>query len=343
MCDTLCALPPASVAGATVFGKNSDRPPDEPQDLEWHPPRRDAGRLRTTYIDVDAAAGETIGVLGSRPRWMWGFEHGVNEAGLAVGNEAVYTTLDPRPFPPALVGMDLVRLALERAPDAAAGVEVIVALLDRYGQGGGGHDGGKRPYWSSFLLADPRTAYVVETSGTDVAVEQVTDRRAISNRTTIDWFDEACGVRSPIQERLVDPRLAASRSFLGSGPATVGSVQEHLRRHVGGDDGWTICMHADGEVTTASMVAGLTDEGPRIAHVLLGQPCRSLFVPVVVGEPLGPVPAWERFAALGPAGVDERRDLERVLAREVAPGVGWNEQVWSRVAEVLDGPGYRRP
>ena len=343
MCDTLCALPAATASGTTLFGKNSDRPPDEPQDLEWHPARRDTGPLRTTYLEIEPSPRETIGVLGSRPRWMWGFEHGINEAGLAVGNEAVYTTLDPRPFPPALVGMDLVRLALERAADAASGVEVVVGLLDRYGQGGGGHEGGRRPYWSSFLLADSGAAYVVETSGTDVAVEEVEDRRAVSNRTTIGWFDEACGVRSPVQARVVDPRLDASRAFLATGTLTVESVQEHLRRHVGGADGWTICMHADGEATTASMVVPLAPSGPRVAHVLLGQPCRSLYVPVVVGEDLGPVPPWEAFAALGTDGVDERRELEQALAREVAAGVGWNQQVWSRVTEVLGPPGYRRP
>ena len=335
MCDTLCALPPATTAGATVFAKNSDRPPGEPQDLEWHPSRRDTEGLRTTYVEIDAAPGETLGVLGSRPRWMWGFEHGVNEAGLAVGNEAIYTTLDPRPFPAALVGMDLVRLALERAPTAAEGVEVIVELLDRYGQGGAGHDGGKRPYWSSFLLADPGAAFVVETSGTEVAVEEVTARRAISNCPTIGWFDEACGIRSPIRALRTEPRLAASSRFLDAAPVSVAAARDHLRSHVGGDEGWTICMHADVEATTASMVVALPGAGPRIAHVSLGHPCRSMFVPVVVGEPLGDVPAWEHFAASTDAGVDERRRLEAELAAEVRPGVGWNEQVWERVTAVL--------
>ena len=335
MCDTLCALPPASANGVTVFAKNSDRPPTEPQDLEWHPPRHDAGGTRTTYVEIDAHPRDTFGVLGSRPRWMWGFEHGVNETGLAIGNEAVYTTLDPRPFPPALVGMDLVRLALERAPDAAGGVEVIVGLLERYGQGGGGHAGGAKPYWSSFLLADPAQAFVLETSGTEVAVEEVTDRRAISNRTTIDWFDEAYGIRSPSTAVLVDPRLAASRAVLGSGPVDVHVLEQHLRSHEGGADGWTVCMHADVEVTTASMVVALPEEGPRIAHVLLGQPCRSLYVPVVVGEPLGDVLPWERFAALGDDGVHERRAVEAALAREVRPGCGWNTSVWSRIDDLL--------
>ena len=337
MCDTLCALPPASASGVALFAKNSDRPPGEAQDLEWHRPRLDGEPLRTTYLEIDPHPSETLGVLGSRPRWMWGFEHGVNEAGLAVGNEAVYTTLDPRPFPPALVGMDLVRLALERAPDAGTGVAVIVELLERYGQGGGGHDGGAKPYWSSFLLADPTTAFVLETSGTDVAVEEVTDRRAISNRTTIGWFDEACGIRSPSTAVLVDPRLEASRATLASGPADVDLLKAHLRSHEGGADGWTVCMHADVEATTASVVAQLPAHGPPIAHVSLGHPCRSLFVPVVVGEPLGRVPSWERFAALGEQGVEERRALEQELSREVRPGSGWNASVWERVGDVLPG------
>ena len=318
-----------------MFAKNSDRPPTEAQDLEWHPARSGDGRQRTTYLEVEGPRRDTIGVLGSRPRWMWGFEHGVNEAGLAVGNEAIYTTLDPRAFPPALVGMDLVRLALERAPDAAAGVEVIVGLLDRYGQGGSGHEGGSKPYWSSFLLADPHAAYVLETSGTDVAVEEVDQRRAISNRTTIGWFDEACGIRSPVVEALTEPRLQASRAVLSAGPASVSGMKDHLRSHVGGADGWTVCMHADTEATTASMVAALPAAGPRIAHVLLGQPCRSIYLPVVVGEPLGRIPAWEDFAALDETGVDDRRALEAVLAADALAGIGWNDTVGDRVGDLL--------
>ncbi len=334
MCDTLCALGPATENGATVFAKNSDRPPDEPQDVEWYPAHDGAGSLRTTYLDVEDR-GPRLGVLGSRPRWMWGFEHGINEAGLAVGNEAVYTTLDPRDFPDALVGMDIVRLVLERCSTVDEGVAEIGALLDRYGQGGGGQAGGARPYWSSFLLADPSTASVVETSGTDRAVESVGDRRAISNRLTIEPFATDHSIDSSLLDVLVQPRLDASREVLDGGPASVDSMKTHLRSHAGGDEGWTICMHAGSEATTASMVAELPSTGPRVAHVLLGQPCRSIYVPLVVGEPLGDVPAWARFATITDDAIDALRSLEAGLVKDVAPDVNWNEHVWLSVEPFL--------
>jgi secernin len=191
MCDCLVALAPATRAGATIFAKNSDRPPGEAQPLEQHPPRRDTSRVRCTYVEVEPAGGETLGLVGSRPWWCWGFEHGVNTAGVAIGNEAVYTTLDPRSVPPALLGMDLVRLGLERGRSAAAAVSVMIDLLERHGQGGSGHHGVDRPYWSSFLVADGGDAWVLETSGRTWATEQVTRARAVSNRTTIPDFDAA--------------------------------------------------------------------------------------------------------------------------------------------------------
>src|SRR5688572_18986878 len=152
---------------------------------------------------------------------MWGVEHGVNDAGVAAGNATIYTTLDPRSAPDGLTGMDLVRLVLERCDRAADGVALIERLLQEVGQGGSGHAGSRRPYWSSFLLADPAEAFVVETSGTALAVEAVSDVRATSNRTTIPAFDASH--RHPRQPAatLVDPRLTASRAALAGRPVTV--------------------------------------------------------------------------------------------------------------------------
>lgn len=335
MCDTLCALP-AAAGGASLFAKNSDRPPGEAQRLEWHPPRRDEAPVRATYIDVEPHAGETVGALLSRPWWMWGAEHGVNEAGVAAGNEAIYTTLDPRRFPPALTGMDLVRLGLERASTAEEAVDVMTGLLERYGQGGSCEPGVDRPYWSSFLVADPSAAWVLETSGTTWAAEPVERTRAISNRTTIPAFDALHRhPRQPV-ERLVDPRWRASGAVLAAEPVDVPALVGHLRSHVG-EDGWTVCMHAgDEQATTASLVARL-DGGRPMGWWCAGWPCRSVYIPLAVGPVGEPVP-WERFACLGPLRADERAlldELEASLARDMSKSSDWPYEAWRRADEAL--------
>ena len=80
-CDTLVVLGPHTRDGHTLFAKNSDRPPDECQPL-FRAPRlaHEAGEpaalpVRRRFPQV----AETLAVLGSRPWWLWGFEHGVNE------------------------------------------------------------------------------------------------------------------------------------------------------------------------------------------------------------------------------------------------------------------------
>lgn len=280
MCDLLCALPSAT-GGATMFAKNSDRPPDEPQVFEWIPAHVIDGPTRATHVEVPRLGRRqlTRGVFGSRPTWGWGLEQGVNELGVAAGNATIYTTLDPRSAPDGLTGMDIVRLVLERCTSASKGVELIEQLLATVGQGGSGHAGAPQPYWSSFLIADPRSAYVVETSGNTMAVEEVTSARAISNRTTIPAFDAAHRHPGQPVETLVDPRLQASERALAGRPVTVGSLQAHLASHEGGEDGWTVCMHVDGpehrEATTASMVAELPAGASPVVHHLTGSPCQG--------------------------------------------------------------------
>lgn len=294
MCDLLCALPHAA-GGQTLFAKNSDRPPGERQVLEWLPPRLDEQVTRATYVAVPAHPDATFGVVAARPAWGWGLEHGVNEAGLAAGNATIYTTLDPRSAPDALTGMDLVRLVLERCADAERAVSLLAELLATVGQGGSGHEGERRPYWSSFLLADPYRAFVVETSGNDGAVEEVTDVRAISNRTTIAGFSaEHAHPRQPV-DALVQPRLDASCRILAQRPVTVADLQAHLCSHEGGRDGWTVCMHVDtpghAEVTTSSIVAELPAHGPPVVHLLLGSPCQGTYRRLTVesgAPPLAP-------------------------------------------------------
>lgn len=279
MCDCLVALPCATDGTGTLFAKNSDRPPAERQLVHWSPPRRDHDTVVVTHIAVAAHRTHTLGCVLSRPAWGWGAEHGVNEAGVAIGNTTVYTRLDPRGAPVGLTGMDLVRLALERATTAAAAVSVITELLVLHGQGGSGHDPAAgpdaRPYWNSFLVADCKSAFVLDTSGAQWASEPVSDVRAISNRTSIPAFDAVHRhPRQPV-DRLVDPRWQASQRVLADRPVTVEALQRHLRSHDScGDPGWSVCMHVDGvESTTASMIALLSEGADPVLWALTGSPC----------------------------------------------------------------------
>ena len=335
MCDCLLALGPAADGDGALFAKNSDRPPGEAQAIEWVAARRDDGPVRATYIDVDPHRGDTIGTLLSRPVWQWGAEHGVNEAGVAAGNEMIFTKLDPRAFPPALTGMDLVRLGLERATNAADAVAVMIDLLERYGQGGSGHEDGEHPYWSSFLVADAGEGWVLETSGRAWASERIGRTRAISNRTTIFEFDAANRhPRQPV-ETLVDPRLRASDAVLAAQPVTVADVKRHLRTHVG-EQGYTICMHAPEQHSTASLIAELPRNGkPPLTHVLLGWPCRSVYVPLYVGRPIGDPLTADRFLPLRPAHRRALDELERSLLADAKDNDEWAPEAWGRVERAV--------
>lgn len=188
-CDTFVVLPPGTPSQSIVFGKNSDRPYDEVQEVVFIPATENdcSAKLKCTYIEIEQAA-HTHAVILSKPSWMWGAEMGANEHGVCIGNEAVWTKLNgPEDSVEKLLGMDLVRLGLERAATAAAAVQVIVSLLEQYGQGGNCSDTiPSFTYHNSFLIADCSEAWVLETAGKLWAAEKVTSGvRNISNELSI--------------------------------------------------------------------------------------------------------------------------------------------------------------
>jgi secernin len=275
MCDTLCVVG----TDRTLFAKNSDRPRDEVQVVEAHTERPAGGTIRATHVELDDAG--SCALIGSRPEWMWGFEHGVNEHRVAIGNERIFTVDDPRTAPPALTGMDLVRLGLERGTSADGAVEVMTGLLEHHGQGGRCAEDKDDPYWSSFLVADPRGAWILETSGRTWAARRVDDGAAISNRVSLgreltrtsanvpdgadfdEWRDPA------IPTVPADDRLASTRACVATGAAALRpcDLAATLRDHGhgpwgapgGGMDtlsalptgvdaelhGFTVCFHVD--------------------------------------------------------------------------------------------------
>lgn len=194
-CDSLVAVGNSTRDGDVLFAKNSDRPAFECQPLVQLPARRrlSGQRVRCTYIDIPQTA-ETARVIGSRPFWCWGFEHGLNEHGVAIGNHTVFTKDELGGL--GLIGMDIVRLGLERGTSAKGALEEMTRLIETYGQGGSGYHDKQWPYHNSFLLADRSEAYLLETSDRRWAVRQIENVGSASNHLTIgsDWTALSDGV-----------------------------------------------------------------------------------------------------------------------------------------------------
>ena len=326
MCDTLVATPPTTASRAMLFAKNSDRQPNEAQAVDFfaaagHAPGDD---VRCTYITIPQER-STYAVLLCRPFWMWGAEMGVNEHGVAIGNEGLHARI-PAPEPNALTGMDLVRLALERAASAREAVETVTTLLAAHGQGG--NCGHLTPsfYNNGFMIADPDEAFVVETVGREWLVEPVQGTRALSNiysvgrsgvrtsRGITDVIraggleddgvsDYAPLITNPEREHLghACARRTRSSALLESeaGHLDARAMMKVLRDHgagpVSGDwhparsEGISICMHASHRTpgqTVGSLVSELVPR--RSVHWLTATalPCTSIFKPLFTDTPV---------------------------------------------------------
>lgn len=309
MCDTLVVTPAASADGVMLLAKNSDREPNEAHHVVLAPAadHRAGSRVRCTYIEIEQAP-HTFAVALSKPFWIWGTEMGVNEHGVAIGNEAVFTK-EPYVKSAGLIGMDLLRLGLERGATARAALDTIVGLLERYGQGGNCGFTQKFYYHNSFLIADPTEAWVLETAGRHWAARKVQETYAISNVITLgnQWdlasaelvenavrrgwcqdpaqFDFGRCYCDFLHTRFSDsrPRCALTTGLLKkqTGQATPLSLMAALRQHrPGAGPDWspaagllgsTVCMHAGFGPARPSQTTGSL-----VAHLRPGRP--TLFV-----------------------------------------------------------------
>lgn len=321
MCDTMVALGNVTKNGEVLFAKNSDRQPNEPHIIIRVPRSKYdiAGtqkELKTTYISIPQVA-ETYEVMLLKPSWLWGCEMGANEFGLNIGNEAVFTK--EKYGAPSLLGMDLARLALERCRTSEEAVTLITDLLERYGQGG--NCGYEKPftYHNSFLIADPKSAWVLETAGPYWAAKKVHDVYCISNCLTLEGdFDRSHPdlVKHAIQKGWChsekdfsfrkcysDPvftyfseakqRLKTCRDNLERerGRITLATMKNALRAHADHVHGkqfskssvQSVCMHSGGFIgdhTTGSYIASLREKCCSYWVSGASTPCISVFKPL---------------------------------------------------------------
>lgn len=184
MCDTLIAGKSVTKDGVAVFAKNSDRVPNESQHLESVPAKNHPknSRVKCTYIEIPQVR-HTYATLLSKPYWMWGAEMGVNEYGVVIGNEALYAK-EHADTTQKLLGMDLLRLGLERGASAREALQVIIELLEEFGQGGNCFVTKKMSYNNSYLIADSNEAWILETVGKRYAARRANAMDAISNCIT---------------------------------------------------------------------------------------------------------------------------------------------------------------
>ena len=188
MCDTIVALPDATLDGVVLLAKNADTEVNEAQQILRLPTRHyAAGALvRVTHRTIPQAT-LTHEVLLDRSFWAWGGEIGCNEHGVAIGNEAAFS--NQTPDGDGVVVLDLLRLALERAATAREAVDVIGHHVEAFGQGGNVQMMGNYPFDGGLLVADRTEAWVVNCAGRHWAARPARATEAISNRYQItdDW------------------------------------------------------------------------------------------------------------------------------------------------------------
>lgn len=326
-CDTWVVGKGRTSTGTVIFAKNSDRPRDDCQPLQYNARTTwpDNASIRLAYREIPQVK-VTHATIGSSPYWCWGYEGGVNEYGVAIGNEAIYTKslkADKAAYKSGsqpelgLLGMDLVRLGLERGKTAEESLQVITKIVSEYGQWGSGFPGIDHPkgsYDNSFLIADGREAWILETVGKRwIAKKVMGEYASISNGPTIGnkwdlasedivdyaikegWWPErkshsfnfaaAYTDRKETFLNLAGWRLRKSFRLLGKN----GKISPHRMMEIATAHFPPLCMHklpsGVGWVSTASsMIAILPTSQDRLAQFWWtpGPPCNGVYVPFFI-------------------------------------------------------------
>jgi dipeptidase len=187
-CDMVVALGQATVDGQTLFGQNSDRPGYEGRLLG----RYTGGEhvpgevVRTQYLQLPQIR-RTYTVIASQPDQWWGYSHGVNDQGVAIGGTVLRNRLPCQE--PGLTGGDLVRLMLERSRTAGQAVSLLIDLVERCGQTSAPGCSSRAGSDHGFIIADGTEAFAVETAGHHWVYQEIQQVRTASNVCLIrqDW------------------------------------------------------------------------------------------------------------------------------------------------------------
>ena len=363
MCDSLYASSPAS-RGPSFFAKNSDRHPDEPQALCLVP-----GRPASPRIAVGAKSFERpdrgYSFLLSKPSWMGGGEMGLNERGVAIGNEAVFSRF--KAAKDGSLGMDILRASLGHASTAAEARDFLCAFVEAEDQGGNGAYRGSLVYSNSFIVADPREAFVVETAGRRWAWKAIPERATISNAYSIesdyDAVDaatareletsgEGIGWRAHVEDRFYlaftkgDSRRACTMGSLTKGeePSFEGmlaALRDHGRGSRPGRGMGSPCVHEAGFPVKSSTTASLIVEYPSSGEGCItawytgsSHPCLSVFVPILLREGRF-IPLWDDYdLGEGSASSYERWEAAKELHRKLG---GLRASLEPSLIEARDG------
>lgn len=199
MCDTFIATKSVTKNHSLlIFGKNSDREPNEAQAI-IHVPRtkQKSDILEIRDLKIPQVK-ETYEMYLSKPFFMWGAEMGANEHGVVIGNEAVFTKVSIPKKNDGLTGMEMLRIALERSRDRLEALKTLTNLIETYGQDAcGGYKNSNFYYHNSFLIGDKDGAILLETVDRHWVCKKITGFYAISNGLTIgsDFEDSSEGLK----------------------------------------------------------------------------------------------------------------------------------------------------
>ena len=319
-CDTMALSSRTTKYKQNMLAKNSDRPTGESQRLSFFPSRENAigARVKMTDLEIEDIP-KTYATVGSQPYWTWGFEMGYNECGLIIGNEA-QGSKNAKQIDTGILGLDLLRLGLERAATAREAIDVITSLLVKYGQNANASQLIDRRYENSYLLVDKSEMWLLETADREWVAKQISDRLGISNCYTIEENFDLCSpslekiarehrwlapdekfnfakayTKPAVRQTLAVPRMRRLNKLLmrceSHDNASLKSIlRDHFEEEIteerfGVASGtfFSICMHMRewGESeTTASLISRVDEVLGVISRWAPAQPCQSIYLPV---------------------------------------------------------------